>query len=75
MFRRFIETDKTARGVGPEQEHLDASHTLITVHRANLVEDGYRQLSLLATDALKGIIRVKFVNEQVLSLSLRLHFH
>jgi ubiquitin-protein ligase E3 B len=28
------------------------------------VEDGYRQLALLAPQDLKGIIRVRFVNEQ-----------
>ena len=32
--------------------------------RNRLVEDGYRQLSSLSTHAIKGIIRVKFVNLQ-----------
>jgi hypothetical protein len=30
-----------------------------------IVEDGYRQLSQLSNRALKGVIRVKFINEQV----------
>jgi ubiquitin-protein ligase E3 B len=28
------------------------------------VEDGYRQLALLPPQALKGVIRVRFINEQ-----------
>lgn len=39
--------------------------TYITIHRAKILDDGYTQLSLLHTKALKGTIRVKFVNEQV----------
>ena len=39
-------------------------HTLITVYRARLVEDGYRQLNSLSPTALKSVIRVRFVNEQ-----------
>lgn len=39
-------------------------HTLITVYRARLVEDGYRQLNSLSPSALKNVIRVRFVNEQ-----------
>ncbi|KAA0183295.1 hypothetical protein HAZT_HAZT003429 [Hyalella azteca] len=38
--------------------------TLITVYRSRLVEDGYRQLNTLSPNALKGVIRVRFVNEQ-----------
>ena len=38
--------------------------TLVTIHRSRLVEDGYRQLSTLSSQALKGVIRVKFVNAQ-----------
>ena len=39
--------------------------TLIRVHRARIVEDGYAQLSRLSANALKGPVRVKFVNEMV----------
>ena len=39
--------------------------TYITIHRARILDDGYAQLSLLLMKALKGTIRVKFVNEQV----------
>jgi len=31
----------------------------------NVWQDGYRQLATLSPAALKGIIRVKFINEQV----------
>ena len=36
----------------------------MTIHRARIVEDGYRQLSVLSARDLKSIIRVKFVNVQ-----------
>lgn len=33
------------------------------VYRNRIVEDGYRQLSTLTPQALKGVIRVRFINE------------
>ena len=36
------------------------------IFRSRLVEDGYRQLSNLSSAAMKGLIRVKFVNLQVI---------
>ncbi|VDK31257.1 unnamed protein product [Anisakis simplex] len=51
--------------VGAEKESLDgAPNTMITVERTRLVEDGYRQLSMLSSNALKATIRVKFINQQ-----------
>lgn len=41
-----------------------SSTALITVHRDRIVEDGYRQLAMLPTSAMKGCIRVRFVNQQ-----------
>lgn len=38
---------------------------MITVQRNRLLDDGYRQLSLLSPTALKATIRVKFINQQV----------
>ena len=32
--------------------------------RSRIVEDGYRQLAMLPPQALKGVIRVRFINEQ-----------
>lgn len=55
LFRKFVSADKAS---------IESSATLITVARNRLVEDGYRQLSMLSTRALKSTIRVKFVNQQ-----------
>lgn len=38
--------------------------TVITVERTRIVEDGYRQLANLSSEALCGTIRVKFINQQ-----------
>lgn len=38
--------------------------TLVTVRRNRLVEDGYRQLAALPSRALRGVVRVRFINEQ-----------
>lgn len=38
--------------------------TLVTVRRTRLVEDGYRQLAALPSRALRGVVRVRFINEQ-----------
>lgn len=63
LFRKYINQDREASGLAGS-DSLDKPSTLITVHRARLVEDGYRQLSLLPVKTLKGVIRVKFINEQ-----------
>ncbi|VDM65042.1 unnamed protein product [Strongylus vulgaris] len=55
LFRKFVSADKA---------NIESTATLITVARNRLVEDGYRQLSLLSTRALKSTIRVKFINQQ-----------
>lgn len=34
------------------------------MHRGRLIEDGYQKLNKLNSRALKGLIRVKFINEQ-----------
>ncbi|KAK6044738.1 HECT-domain protein [Cooperia oncophora] len=47
-----------------QESSIESSATLITVARNRLVEDGYRQLSMLSTRALKSTIRVKFINQQ-----------
>ncbi|GIY21740.1 ubiquitin-protein ligase E3B [Caerostris extrusa] len=48
-----------------ESACLTPQSTLITVHRSRIVEDGYQQLSMLPPQSLKkGVIRVKFINEQ-----------
>lgn len=56
IFRRLIAKDRA--------QHSSASpSTFITINRSRIVEDGYQQLIRLPSHALKGLIRVKFVND------------
>ncbi|XP_076061977.1 ubiquitin-protein ligase E3B [Oratosquilla oratoria] len=66
LFRRHVSNEKAVLGLTDAAcATLHAAQsTLITIHRARLVEDGYRQLASLSPQALKGVIRVRFVNEQ-----------
>ncbi|KAJ8679148.1 hypothetical protein QAD02_014935 [Eretmocerus hayati] len=63
IFRRYI-SDENETLSPPESSNDNLQTTLITVHRSRMIEDGYRQLSMLSPQALKGIIRVRFINEQ-----------
>ena len=63
IFRQRVVEDKEALGI--IKPSGQSSATYITVHRGKLLDDGYSQLSLLRIRDMKGIIRVKFVNEQV----------
>ncbi|CAH1986182.1 unnamed protein product [Acanthoscelides obtectus] len=63
LFRKHINNEKTVLGL-TESACASPQSTLITVHRNRIVEDGYRQLALLPSQALKGVIRVRFINEQ-----------
>ncbi|XP_058789046.1 ubiquitin-protein ligase E3B isoform X2 [Phymastichus coffea] len=63
LFRKYISEEKIAIGL-TENIYSNSLSTLITVHRSRIIEDGYRQLSILSPKALKSIIRVRFVNEQ-----------
>lgn len=63
LFRKYIANEKAVLGL-TESACASPQLTLVTVHRSRIVEDGYRQLALLPPHALKGVIRVKFVNEQ-----------
>ena len=66
LFHQQVDEDK--EGLGLSRAHSDRRPaTYITIHRGHVLEDGYAQLSLLPTGILKGTIRVKFVNEQVMS--------
>uniref|UniRef100_A0A0N5AUB3 HECT-type E3 ubiquitin transferase n=1 Tax=Syphacia muris TaxID=451379 RepID=A0A0N5AUB3_9BILA len=56
LFRKYVSVEK-------ETYHGTVS-TLITVARNRLLEDGYRQLSLLSPNSMKATIRVKFINQQ-----------
>ena len=62
LFRKRVGEEKASLGIG---EHDSSPHsTLISVHRNRVVEDGYRQLAGLSSAAMKGVIRVRFVNRQ-----------
>ncbi|KAL1132531.1 hypothetical protein AAG570_010486 [Ranatra chinensis] len=63
LFRKYVANEKTVLGL-TESACASPQSTLITVHRSRIVEDGYRQLALLPPQALKGVIRVRFINEQ-----------
>lgn len=61
LFRKYITLD---RHMLTTNESCIINSTLVTVHRARIVEDGYQQLNSLPSQSLKGVIRVKFINEQ-----------
>ena len=63
LFRKKVMAEKNLLGLSDPDAATNLS-TLVTIHRTRIVEDGYRQLSTLSSNALKGIIRVKFVNIQ-----------
>ncbi|XP_037093426.1 ubiquitin-protein ligase E3B-like [Pollicipes pollicipes] len=63
LFRQEVTKEKLALGL-TESAFTTPQSTLVTIHRSRLLEDGYRQLASLSPQLLKGIIRVKFINEQ-----------
>lgn len=63
LFRKCIVNEKTVLGL-TESACACPQPTVITVHRSRIVEDGHRQLAPLAAQSLKGVIRVRFINEQ-----------
>ncbi|XP_064648502.1 ubiquitin-protein ligase E3B-like isoform X2 [Lineus longissimus] len=63
LFRKNVTKEKDVLGL-TESACSSPQSTLIMIHRARIIEDGYRQLAQLPPRALKGVIRVKFINEQ-----------
>lgn len=63
LFRKYVQNEKSILGL-TDSVCISNSSTLITVHRDRIVEDGYRQLTMLSPHALKGVIRVRFINQQ-----------
>ena len=64
IFHQQVEEDKQM--VGLSRSRFDrCPATYITIHRSLFLEDGYAQLSVLPVEALKGIVCVKFIHEQV----------
>ncbi|XP_023230770.1 ubiquitin-protein ligase E3B-like [Centruroides sculpturatus] len=66
LFRKYVNNEKAVLGL-TESACASPQSTLITVHRSRIVEDGYQQLAMLPPQSLKGVIRVKFINEQITS--------
>lgn len=64
LFRMLVRKDKEGLGIPSTANHSLSRSTGINIHRRRIVEDGYRQLGLFSPHALKGVIRVKFINEQ-----------
>uniref|UniRef100_A0A1X7SR60 HECT-type E3 ubiquitin transferase n=1 Tax=Amphimedon queenslandica TaxID=400682 RepID=A0A1X7SR60_AMPQE len=62
IFYEYINNDKAMLGIGCAHNHTPAAY--ITIHRSRLLEDGYNHLGLVSTAHFKGVIRVKFINEQ-----------
>ncbi|PZC84657.1 hypothetical protein B5X24_HaOG204205 [Helicoverpa armigera] len=62
LFRRAVADEKVVLGL--TERACGGRSTLVTVRRVRLVEDGYRQLAALPSRALKGTVRVRFINEQ-----------
>jgi ubiquitin-protein ligase E3 B len=62
LFRKNVQNEKGVLGLADSA--YAPSSALVTVHRDRIVEDGYRQLAALPARALKGIIRVRFINQQ-----------
>lgn len=67
LFRKLVARDKEDLGITRPTDEFVPHGTLITVQRSRLLEDGYEQLSLLPVHTFKGLIRVRFINEQGLS--------
>lgn len=63
LFRKYVQNEKSVLGL-TDSVCVSPSSALITIHRDRIVEDGYRQLALLSPHALKGVIRVRFINQQ-----------
>ncbi|XP_013180712.1 PREDICTED: ubiquitin-protein ligase E3B isoform X1 [Papilio xuthus] len=64
LFRRAVADEKVVLGLTERACVSGVRSTLVTVRRARLVEDGYRQLAALPARALKAVVRVRFVNQQ-----------
>ncbi|KRF99210.1 uncharacterized protein Dwil_GK12351, isoform B [Drosophila willistoni] len=63
LFRKFVQNEKAVMGL-TESACASPRSALIVIHRDRIVEDGYRQLAAQPTQALKGVIRVRFINQQ-----------
>ncbi|XP_062521053.1 ubiquitin-protein ligase E3B-like [Corticium candelabrum] len=63
MLRDLVLKDKESHNL-IHTNNMAPRPTYIRIHRSRFLEDAYSQLCQLSSIALKGVIRVKFVNEQ-----------
>ncbi|XP_073916937.1 ubiquitin-protein ligase E3B isoform X2 [Castor canadensis] len=62
LFRNMVSKEKEKLGL-VESSSASPHVTHITIRRSRMLEDGYEQLRQLSQHAMKGVIRVKFVND------------
>uniref|UniRef100_A0A2K5JGF8 Ubiquitin-protein ligase E3B n=1 Tax=Colobus angolensis palliatus TaxID=336983 RepID=A0A2K5JGF8_COLAP len=62
LFRTMVTKEKEKLGL-VETSSASPHVTHITIRRSRMLEDGYEQLRQLSQHAMKGVIRVKFVND------------
>uniref|UniRef100_A0A8C9R4H1 Ubiquitin-protein ligase E3B n=1 Tax=Scleropages formosus TaxID=113540 RepID=A0A8C9R4H1_SCLFO len=62
LFRNIVTKEKEALGL-VETSSASPHVTHITIRRSRMLEDGYDQLRRLPVNSIKGVIRVKFVND------------
>ena len=67
VFQNRVMEDRIKLGIPTSRKDRQAS-AYIDIHRNRVLEDGYPQLSYLNARTLKGTIRVKFINEQVMNM-------
>ncbi|TRY55624.1 hypothetical protein DNTS_008830 [Danionella cerebrum] len=62
LFRNIVTKEKETLGL-VETSSASPHVTHITIRRSRMLEDGYDQLRRLPVNSIKGVIRVKFVND------------
>ncbi|XP_058491280.1 ubiquitin-protein ligase E3B [Solea solea] len=62
LFRNIVTKEKENLGL-VETSSASPHVTHITIRRSRMLEDGYDQLRRLPVNSMKGVIRVKFVND------------
>ncbi|CAL8348040.1 unnamed protein product [Lota lota] len=62
LFRNIVTKEKESLGL-VESSSASPHVTHITIRRSRMLEDGYDQLRRLPSKSIKGVIRVKFVND------------
>ncbi|XP_041078998.1 ubiquitin-protein ligase E3B-like [Polyodon spathula] len=62
LFRNIVTKEKESLGL-VETNSASPHVTHITIRRSRMLEDGYDQLRRLPINSIKGVIRVKFVND------------